>query len=53
MTEVMVAIDDEFVEISTSHSFAFLSYPFHIGISLTVGRWLTKMFWSTYMCKEN
>ena len=36
-TELMVLIDHEFVGNSTSPPFAFLSCPFHMGISLAFG----------------
>ena len=47
VTELMVTKDHEFVGNSTSPPFAFLSYPFHMGISLPLGKRLTRVFWAT------
>ena len=47
VTEFMVTKDHDFVGNSTSPPFAFLSYPFHMGISLPLGKGLTRVFWDT------
>ena len=47
VTELMATKDHEFVGNSTSPPFAFLSYPFHMNISLPLGKRLTRVFWDT------
>ena len=47
LTELMVAKDQEFVRNSKSPAFAFLSYPFHICMSLPLGKQLTRVLWAT------
>ena len=44
VTELMVTEDHEFVGNSTSPPFAFLSNPFHMGLSLPLGKRLTRFF---------
>ena len=51
-TELMAVIDHEFVGTSTSPPFAFLSCPFHIGISRPLGKRLIGMFWDTHGCEK-
>ena len=51
-TELMVTMDHELVGNSTSPHFAFLSCPFHIGISLPLGRRLTKVIWAMEKCQK-
>ena len=51
-TELMVLIDHGFVGNSTSPPFAFLSCPFHTGISLPLGKRLEGMFWNTHGCEK-
>ena len=47
VTEVMVTIDLEFVGNPTSPPFAFLLYPFRVGISFPAGKRHKRVFWST------
>ena len=49
-TELMVTIDHEFVGNSASPPFAFLSYPFHMGMWLPSGKRLIMVFCETYGC---
>ena len=51
-TELMVNMDHEFINNSTSPPFAFLSYHFHVGISPPMGKRLTRVFWDTYGCEK-
>ena len=51
-TELMVTTDYEVVGNTTSPRFASRSYPFHIGISLPLGKRLTRVFRDTYGCEE-
>ena len=44
VTELIVTIDHKFVGKSTSPPFALLSYPFHMGISLSLRKRLTRLF---------
>ena len=44
VTKLMVTKDCEYVQNSTSSSFAFLSYPFHMGTSLPLEKPVTKAF---------
>ena len=52
-TQLMDLIDHEFVENSTSPPFAVLSCPFHMDISLLLGKRLTGVFFGTHMGAEN
>ena len=52
-TEFMGLIHHEFVGNSTSPLFAFLSWPFHMGISLPLGKRLFGVFWDTHGCKKD
>ena len=52
-TEMMGTTDQEFVGDSTSPCFAFLSYPFHMGISLLLGKRLPRVFLDTYGCEKH
>ena len=51
-TELMVAIDHEYAGESTTPTFAFHSYPFHMVISLPLGKRLTSVLWDTYGCEK-
>ena len=51
-TELMVLTHHKFVGNSTSPPFAFLSCPFHMGISLPLGKRLTGVFWDTHGCEK-
>ena len=51
-TELMVLMDHEFVVNPTSPPFASLSCPFHMGISLPLGKSLSRAFWDTHECEK-
>ena len=51
-TELMVLIDHEFVVNPTSLPFVFLPCPFHMGISLPLGKRLLGVFWDTHGCEK-
>ena len=50
-TELRVLTDQEFVGNATCPLFVFLSCPFHIGISLPLGKRLTAVFLDTEGCE--
>ena len=51
-TKIMVLIDHDFVGNSTSPLFAFLSCPFHMGISLPLGGRLIGVFGDQNGCEK-
>ena len=51
-TELVVTIDHEFLGNSTSPPFAFLSCPFHMGISLPLGKRLIGVIWAMEGCQK-
>ena len=51
-TKLMVLMDQEFLGSCSSSPFAFLSCPFHMGISLLLGKRPTGVFWVTHGCEK-
>ena len=51
-TELMDLIDHEFIRNPTSPPFAFHPCPFHMGLSLPLGKRLLGLYWGTHGCKN-
>ena len=50
--ELMVLKDHEFGRYFTSSPYAFHPCPFHVGISLCIGKWVIGMYQASYGCRK-